>query len=186
MPLERLSTRTAAAALRAQRTLPAGEVDVAALTSLLEQAGRRLVTIIVGGQRQVTVGWTDETRPVIDQETIFGPIATRSYAIAFAAALGMCWTDPSAPPYPGKAVKLQDVVRAAEVAGMSYAWAKGTLTNLLAAAGLVEIDSSGTLRLGTAVAALTPAQVFEFRRIHHLLPAGVDDEGDDDVMEAQP
>lgn len=174
MPSEQLSARTAAAALRAQHTLPADAVDVAALTTLLQQAGRRLTVVTPDGQRHVAAGWTDETRPVIDQETIVAPVATRSFAIAFAAALGLCWSEASAPPYPGKTVALADVVDAAEKAGMSYAWAKGALTNLLDGAGLVDIDE-GQLRLGPAVAALTPAQVSAFRRIHDRLPAADDD-----------
>jgi hypothetical protein len=179
MPLEQLSARTTAAALRAQHTLPAETVDVAALTTLLEQAGRRLTVITPDGQRQVTAGWSDETRPVIDQETIVAPVATRSFAIAFAAALGLCWPEASAPPYPGTTVALADVVDAAENAGMSHAWAKGALTNLLAGAGLVDIDD-GQLRLGPAVAALTPAQVSAFRRIHDRLPTATDDDDSDE------
>lgn len=176
MPPEQMSARTAAAALRAQHTLPADTIDVAALTTLLEQTGRRLTVITPDGQRQVTAGWTDETRPVIDQETIVAPVATRSFAIAFAAALGLCWPEASAPPYPGKTAALADVVDAAETAGMSHAWAKGALTNLLAGAGLIGIDD-GQLRLGPAVAALTPAQVSAFRRIHDRLPTATTDDG---------
>ena len=119
---------------------------MAALTTLLEQTGRGLTVITPDGQRHVAAGWTDETRPVIDQETIVAPVATRSFAIAFAAALGLCWPEASAPLYPGKTVALADVVDAAENAGMSHAWAKGALTNLLASAGLVDIDE-GQLRL---------------------------------------
>lgn len=185
MPSEQMSARTAAAALRAQHTLPADTVDVAALTTLLEQGGRRLTVITPDGQRHVTAGWTDETRPVIDQETIVAPVATRSFAIAFAAALGLCWPEASAPPYPGKTVALTDVVDAAEQAGMSHAWAKGSLTNLLAGAGLVDIDD-GQLRLGPAVAALTPAQVSAFRRIHDRLPTTtVTDDSDDDQSDGE-
>lgn len=172
MPRERLTERTAAAALRAQHTLPAADIEVAALASLLDQSGRRLAAVTRDGVRHVAAGWTDASRPVVDQETIVGPVATRSYEIAFAAALGMCWRDPSAPPYPGEAVRLEDVVKAAKSAGMAHAWAKGSLTNLLASAGLVDIDANGFLRLGPAVAALTPAQVSAFRRIHDRLPTG--------------
>lgn len=179
MPSEHLPTRAAAAALRAQHTVPADDVDAAALTTLLEEAGRRLTVITPDGQRHVTAGWTDETRPVVDQETIVAPVATRSFAVAFAAALGLCWTDASAPPYPGKTVALADVVDAAERAGMSHAWAKGALTNLLAGAGLIDIDD-GQLRLGPAVAALTPAQVSAFRRIHDRLPAATENDGSSD------
>lgn len=176
MPPEQLSTRAAAAGLRAQHTLPANAVDVPALTTLLQQAGRRLITLTRGDKRHVTAGWTDETRPVIDQETIVGPVATRAFAVSFAAALGLCWPDPSAPPYPGNTVALADVVDAAEQAGTSHAWAKGALTNLLAAAGLVDIDD-GQLWLGPAVAALSPAQVSAFRRIHDRLPTAASTDG---------
>lgn len=178
MPPEQMSARTAAAALRAQHTLPAADVDMAALTALLGQAGRRLITITREGQRQVTAGWIDETRPVIDQEMIVGPVATRSLAIPFAAALGLCWPDPAVPPYPGEETTLDEVVDAAERAGMSHAWAKGSLTNLLAGAGLVDIND-GTLRLGPAVAAFTPAHISAFRRIHDRLPSAPGNEDDD-------
>lgn len=179
MPPDQLSARTAAAALRAGHTLPAETVDVAALTTLMEQAGRRLIVTTPDGQRHITAGWTDETRPVIDQETIVAPVATRSFAIAFAAALGLCWSEASAPPHPGQTVTLAEVVDAAERAGTSHAWAKGALTNLLSGAGLVEIND-GELRLGPAVAALTPAQVSAFRRIHDRLPTAAGDEAVDE------
>lgn len=184
MPPEQLSARAAAAALRAEQDLPADTVDVAALTTLLEHAGRRLITITPDSQRQVTAGWTDETRPVFDQEAIVGPVATRSLAVAFAAALGMCWPDPSTPPYPGEEATLAEVVEAAENAGMSHAWAKGSLANLLTGAGLVDIDG-GKFRLGPAVAAFTPAMVSAFRRIHDRLPSSNEEtESEDDGEDA--
>jgi len=184
---EQMPARTAAAALRARHTLPASTVDVAALTALLQQAGRRLIIITPDSQRHVAVGWTDETRPVIDQELIVGPVASWSLAVAFAAALGMCWPDSSATPYPGQAVTLDEVVNAAEKAGMSHAWAKGSLINLLASAGLVDIDG-GILRLGPTVAAFTPAQVSGFRRIHDRLPSAAgpgNDDGHDDQRDVE-
>ena len=173
---DRLSSRIAAAALRAEHSLPSGDVDLAGLTALLRSAGRRLVEAQVAGDRQLTAGWTDETRPVIDQETIIGPVATRSVAIAFASALGLCWPDPSAPPYPGLTVELSQVLDAAGRVGLDHAWAKGSLTNVLCAAAFVEIDGN-RLRLGPSVAAFTPGQLSALRRIHDRFPASGEADG---------
>lgn len=169
---ERLDPRTAAAAVRAAGALPARYVDQALVDRFLAPSGRQLVSCISRGERHLTVRWHDQTAPVIDQDKVVAPVATRAFALTFAAVLGCCWTQPDDDPYPGEPVTVDEVIAAAS-GQVSYTWAKGALDHSLSAAGLVELDRD-TVRLGYAVAAFTAGQISALRRLYDQLPRPAD------------
>lgn len=171
----------ALARLRALGTVPRPD-DPAGSRSLKTAAGRagRVLVDVAGGR--VALGWPEDadTAWADDGLALRDRAATR-LARTFAAVLRSCWPDADAPPYPGGAAAVDDVLAAAaslgtiggaEEGGQSASWhAKGALVTL-AACGLIELDKeTGAVRLGRAVACWNDVDVDTVRQAWGRLPA---------------
>jgi hypothetical protein len=170
----------------------AREVASAAVLAAAEQAaayaGRQVVGCVASvkaaparpsGQfrHALVLGWADGMAPSPEDDLGY-PVRrfSATQALAWAACLGLAWTDRSASPYPGEPFRGEDVVDLLADVGVPSTWVKAALNHDLPLAGLVASDGEW-LRLGPAAAALPDVTVEALRRFHDRLPhpTGFDD-----------
>ena len=170
-----MTTAVQLARLRAQHAATLSGTDVDRVARVARQLGRRLRDVEhPDNGRAFVLAWTDGYEPAVGDDGIsprrLSPVPT----LTFACCLGLCWTDPSEPPYPGNPTTAVDVIRAATALGADDRHVKGALRSELPAAGLIQLRHT-ELYLGPAVAAWAPGQIESLRRFHGSLPTAQED-----------
>jgi hypothetical protein len=119
------------------------------------------------------IGWADGYEPNPQEGLLSVRRLTSSPLITLAACLGLCWQHRTGPPYPGRRVTLDEVLGAVAALGADRIHTLGALRHDLSLSGLIELDGQH-VRLGPAIAVLSPAQIDALRRFSDLLPGSSD------------
>lgn len=166
------------------RLFPSSADELTSVRRAAQAACRTLVEVRSAHETQtLTLSLPDDCDPLgqVGIRPYFRP-APSTVLLVLAACLGWCWPDPREAPFPGIAVKedeLLDAMLDLSPSGQSAgARARQVIrgnhrsaVRLLCACGYLEKSLDGSVALGPAVAQWSEADIAALRTDHHRLPS---------------